>query len=137
VGDFGSAKEIANAFSTAVGTNGFMAPEIFKGERFSPAADIFSYGFIVWQLFHPHEKVLTALKRKLDMESFSDDLNTAIVVQRKMAEGNVRPDIDPSVPGAWPTLIQGCWAPNPSDRPGWDLIFSFLHQRTPIVKYRF
>ena len=52
VGDFDSAKRTRSqgAANTLVGTPGWMAPEVFTGERYGPACDIWSMGIVLYEL---------------------------------------------------------------------------------------
>ncbi|MBI4871764.1 MAG: serine/threonine protein kinase [Candidatus Riflebacteria bacterium] len=57
VGDFGLARPTAGsgtldtAAGTILGTPGYMAPEVLRGEVAGPAADVFALGVILYELF--------------------------------------------------------------------------------------
>ena len=49
LGDFGVAKQLSKTtVSTIAGTEGFMAPEISKGQEYSHTADIYSLGILLY-----------------------------------------------------------------------------------------
>ncbi len=51
VADFGLARAKSDMMSNTTGALLWMAPEVYKGEKYTEAADVFSYGIIVWELF--------------------------------------------------------------------------------------
>jgi len=49
LGDFGVAKQLAKtAMGTIAGTEGFMAPEVYKGQEYNQTADIYSLGIVLY-----------------------------------------------------------------------------------------
>lgn len=54
LGDFGIAKELSKSgrAATARGTPLFMAPEIFKGDKYTSNADIYSLGMVLYRLLN-------------------------------------------------------------------------------------
>ena len=54
LGDFGSAVKLSSANETAnlyVGTKGYIAPEILRGQRYNCAVDMYSLGALMHALF--------------------------------------------------------------------------------------
>ncbi len=53
LGDFGIAKTVERAGSfTKAGTFEYMAPEVYNGERYGPAADLYSLGMVLYWLLN-------------------------------------------------------------------------------------
>ncbi len=54
LGDFGISRIISqsNGASTKVGTNDYMAPEVYKGERYDGSVDIYSLGVVLYRFFN-------------------------------------------------------------------------------------
>ena len=52
LGDFGISRivEQSNGASTKVGTSDYMAPEVFKGEKYDSSVDIYSLGLVLYHL---------------------------------------------------------------------------------------
>jgi len=49
LGDFGVAKQLAKTtMGTIAGTEGFMAPEVYKGQEYNQTADIYSLGIVLY-----------------------------------------------------------------------------------------
>ena len=77
IGDFGLATNISNIDNDEVGTYGYIAPEIFNGEKYSFKSDIYSLGVIILEIFKNFktnmEKVLCLKeiknKKLLDLEN--------------------------------------------------------------------
>ena len=93
LGDFGVAR-IASAStgaSTRAGTVNYMAPEVFKGEKYTSNVDIYSLGLVMYQLLNanrmpfypPYPQPLTALAkerahdRRLAGEPLPDPVNAS------------------------------------------------------------
>ena len=94
------------------GSYRYMAPEVFKHQRYGHKVDIFAYGVIMFQLF----------EKRTPFEGI-----TPVAVARMVAEKNLRPAFpDPrrtsgstmsQTPPAVQRLIQECWHPLPERRP--------------------
>lgn len=108
--DFGLAKELDpdekvgdNFMLTGMtGTLRYMAPEVFREEPYNLAADVYSFGIVLWYIF--------ALRVPFNQYS-------AAMYRRQVVENFFRPKID----SAWGTkickLIAKCWSPDPNTRP--------------------
>ncbi|KAG9302960.1 hypothetical protein G9A89_022377 [Geosiphon pyriformis] len=80
----------------------YIPSEVFRGEEYSTAGDIYSFGMLLWELatlkppFH---------NRPHNISLIMDILNC------------VRPQIPNTIPSCYAELIKKCWDPNPSNRP--------------------
>ena len=52
IGDFGLSKEkkLFNPFSGPIGTTHWMAPEVLRGEVYTDASDVYSFGALLWEM---------------------------------------------------------------------------------------
>jgi sterile alpha motif and leucine zipper-containing kinase AZK len=94
--------------STSVVSPRWMAPEVLSGEKFSKAADAYSFGVILWEL--------------LTLQVPFSDLSSWQIMQMVGSEKRQPPL--PSMPDpafieheAYTQLIKDCWQEEPSDRP--------------------
>ncbi|RHZ43859.1 hypothetical protein Glove_851g8 [Diversispora epigaea] len=80
----------------------YMAPELFKGQTYSYASDIYSLGMIMWELTSGH--------RPFHDREYGPKLILDIL------DGK-RPEITEDTPECWANLMKRCWHPDPSQRP--------------------
>ncbi|RHZ43852.1 hypothetical protein Glove_851g16 [Diversispora epigaea] len=85
----------------------YMAPELFKGQTYSYASDIYSLGMIMWQLTSGHRP-------------FHDQEHGPKLIL-DILDGK-RPEITEDTPECWENLMKRCWHPDPSQRPTIDEI---------------
>lgn len=111
LGDFGVAR-IASAStgaSTRAGTVKYMAPEVFRGEKYTSNVDIYSLGLVMYQLLNanrlpfypPYPQLVNAQQR--------EQANA-----RRLSGVALPPPIDADAPMA-EIILKAC-APNPADR---------------------
>lgn len=96
----------AEALTQHVGFLPFMAPEVFRGERYAWPADVYAYAMILYTLLlhgPPHGR-LTA---QTDLLAFA----------YQAAHAHARPPLPPTLPPTWTHLLEACWHPEPSHRP--------------------
>jgi serine/threonine protein kinase len=86
------------------GSYRYMAPEVFRHERYTEKVDIFSFGMIMFQLFSP------------DSHAPFHSL-PSLQAAEAMALRNERPELSPKLPRELAALIEQCWAPDPTKRP--------------------
>ncbi|KAL7068598.1 protein kinase domain-containing protein [Cryptosporidium serpentis] len=121
IGDFGLATLMESPLETTkmlgcIGTHHWMAPEVLRGEGFTKAADVYSFGMILWEM----------LTRKIPHEELSVTHIIAAV-----GYGNRRPLIPSNVPNALRTIILKTWHTNVDQRPNFQHlanIFEHLYQ---------
>lgn len=95
------------------GTVNYLAPEVLSGNQLSTAADVFSYGVMLWQ-------ILTRRKPYEDLGSVSIDGFTDLIVDEE-----VRPELDAELCRDYPIvteLIERCWRAEADDRPNFSEI---------------
>jgi serine/threonine protein kinase len=107
IGDLGLSKS-ATAESTDDDNNEnygiipYMAPEIFQGQKYTEASDIYSLGMIMWE-------VMTG-RRPFWNRSHDTDLIIEIV-------DGLRPPIVTNAPEGYIELMKECWHSDPNKRP--------------------
>ena len=116
VGDFDSAKRTQDqgAALTLVGTPGYIAPEVYTGERYGPACDIWSLGSILFELLtldRPH--------KHLPISYFANPNAPGLQLDRSKFSAGFHPLID---------LFDTCLHRDPLQRPSIsDLIKSLVN----------
>ncbi|CAI2163245.1 13948_t:CDS:2 [Funneliformis geosporum] len=85
----------------------YIAPEIFLGQEYTTAADIYSFGMIMWEL-------MTGRKPFWDQ-----DHDTELII--KICDG-MRPPIVTNAPEGYIGLMQNCWNSDPNKRPTTDYL---------------
>ncbi|KAI4323233.1 hypothetical protein L6164_022855 [Bauhinia variegata] len=106
VGDFGLSKIKRNTLVSGGvrGTLPWMAPELLNGSsnKVSEKVDVFSFGIVLWE-------ILTG------EEPYANMHYGAII--GGIVNNTLRPTIPSYCDPEWRTLMEQCWAPNPSARP--------------------
>ena len=80
--------------SGETGSLRYMAPEVAAALPYNHKADVYSFGMILWEIFHgvkPFEG--------MDRDMFYD----------RVVHGQERPDMGKKVPPEMAVLIQRCW----------------------------
>lgn len=102
------------------GTPQWLAPEIGEGEVYTRAADVFSFGVVMWEI----------ATRQLPYAN--ENLINPSLFMAQIAKG-LRPPLDavqpapnPEVSDLFVALAIKCWAPVPSQRPAFDVILAEL-----------
>eukprot|EP00048_Salpingoeca_helianthica_P010967 m.157349 g.157349 ORF g.157349 m.157349 type:complete len:1002 (+) comp15164_c0_seq1:353-3358(+) len=92
-----------------VGTVLWMAPEILAGRAYGAAADVYSYGILLWEIAS-------------QTAPWADVADAFLGNQlRELIEAGQRPGIEAAWPADFVAVMRQCWATSPSDRP------SFAH----------
>lgn len=106
--DFGMSKMFTeDALSAAVGCMTSMAPEVYKGEGYSPSIDVFSYAMVLYEVF-----VGETPNGSIDQRKYA----------HQVAMEGYRPVLPASMPIFWQSMIISCWDQNPERRPTFDQI---------------
>ena len=122
ISDFGLSKSQHASIATATAkTNNiaWQAPEWFiPNTTYTAAADIYSYGMILWQLFSGKNPGMAFTSEQ--------ELISKIM-------GGYRETLVKHTPKEYVALIKGCWLPKPTDRPNIDDIIKTLLAYNPVV----
>ncbi|UZO16625.1 uncharacterized protein OCT59_008008 [Rhizophagus irregularis] len=104
ISDMGSCKEVDNVDKTSVfGVMPYVAPEVLRGKPYTQAADIYSFGMVMYF-------VATG---KQPFANYAHDELLAI----ELCKGT-RPEInEPKAPKCYLDLMKKCWDPDPINRP--------------------
>ncbi|CAB5367151.1 unnamed protein product [Rhizophagus irregularis] len=105
ISDMGLCGEVGNIDETSnYGVMPYMAPEVLRGKTYTQAADIYSFGMIMY---------FVATGRQ-PFGNRAHDYDLALDI----CEKGVRPKInEPEVPSCYIDLMKRCWDLNPSNRP--------------------
>ncbi|GBC09331.1 hypothetical protein RclHR1_08780002 [Rhizophagus clarus] len=105
IGDLGiskSATECADNINENYGIIPYMAPEIFQGQKYTTASDIYSFGMIMWEFMTGRRPFW--------------DRNHDIELIIKICDG-LRPQIVTNAPEGYVELMKECWHSDPHKRP--------------------
>ena len=102
--------------SRAVGTALFRAPEIFRGEAYNGAVDVYSYGITLWEIMtakHPYFK-------KFDRGMMAGEILEQVV------RCDLRPEFPVLCNDDLKKVAESCWNGNPLVRPTFEDIVQTL-----------
>jgi serine/threonine protein kinase len=105
IGDLGiskSAIEFTDNNNENYGIIPYMAPEIFQGQKYTKASDIYSFGMIMWEFMTARRPFWD---RNHDIELIID-----------ISDG-LRPPIVTNAPEGYIELMNECWHSDPDKRP--------------------
>lgn len=112
--DFGRARKAdAEPSTMRVGTQHWMAPEVFMGQHYDHRADVFSFGMVMFEV----------CCREMPFEDLSES-----AVALTVATGG-RPDMDaipPDCPAMLVLLMMQCWSQAPDERPEFTAVIAEL-----------
>ncbi|KAF0697857.1 Aste57867_11479 [Aphanomyces stellatus] len=109
---FGVAKEAIDATMTSgVGTFRWMAPEVIQDQKYSVAADIYSFGMVLTE-FDTHHAPFEDFRNSINGQPIPDS-----VIMIKVAEDSIRPSFTTNCPSWIYDMASHCTAHNPEDRP--------------------
>ena len=112
ISDFGLAKVVDQlkaldehyVMTGETGSYRYMAPEVFRHEKYSEKVDIYALGVVIFQLTSPAgEPPLAWLG--------------AVAAAEAMALRHERPEVSPKLQPRLRALINACWHPDPARRP--------------------
>ncbi|EXX58439.1 kinase-like domain-containing protein [Rhizophagus irregularis DAOM 181602=DAOM 197198] len=107
ISDMGLCREVGDIKNTdetkIYGVMPYVAPEVLKGNPYTQAADIYSFGMIMYFI----------ATRRQPFDNCAHDNILAL----KICNG-IRPEInEQEIPESYIELIKKCWDPNPNNRP--------------------
>jgi serine/threonine protein kinase len=126
ISDFGLAKVLdivkerdeAYVMTGETGSYRYMAPEVFRHEKYSCKVDIYAFGMIMYYLFHGKPPFY--------------ELNP-LEAAKTAALRNVRPRLNPQLPSQLRALIACCWHSDPAQRPSAKVVYDTLEELFPDV----
>merc|ERR1712091_395203 len=113
-------------FHHQVGTNGYTAPEILKGEHYGTPADVFSFAIVMCELLTlraPYADIRKGAGEKGDGKPLSWD---QVVVMTHKDDVMLRPALPDDMDAEAADLVQICWAHDPAARPSCSVIVARL-----------
>uniref|UniRef100_U9T2I4 non-specific serine/threonine protein kinase n=1 Tax=Rhizophagus irregularis (strain DAOM 181602 / DAOM 197198 / MUCL 43194) TaxID=747089 RepID=U9T2I4_RHIID len=104
ISDMGLCREADNAIETKIyGVMPYMAPEVLRGKPYTQAADIYSFGMIMYFV-------------ATGQQPFADCAHDNVLAFN-ICKG-IRPEINKlEIPESYINLMERCWSPNPDNRP--------------------
>jgi len=112
VADLGIAREASlTQTMTTIGTVAWTAPEILRHDPYNQQADVYSYGVVLWE----------CITGKVPYDGIPP-MNAGIMV----AAHQLRPEIPADCDADWKHLMTWCWQEDPSKRPTFEVIISYL-----------
>ncbi|PKY26976.1 kinase-like protein [Rhizophagus irregularis] len=104
IGDLGISRSAteSNNDNEKYGIIPYMAPEIFQGQKYTEASDIYSFGMIMWEFM-------------TGRRPFWDEIHDIELII-KICDG-LRPPIVTNAPKGYIELMKGCWHSDPEKRP--------------------
>ena len=126
VADFGLLREVPKEEECVYVSKGdgnsplrWMAPESITNNIFSPASDVWSYGILQWEMFHPNKS------------PYPDMTTTQMIAIVTAGYWLAIPD---GCPPLVASIMSACWHHNPKDRPTFLCISNLLicRDRLPI-----
>lgn len=98
--------------SQIFGTLFFMAPELFNDDdAYSEKADVYAFAILVYEI----------ITKQVPYNGLS-----SCYVMYNVANNNLRPELDDTVPIAYRELIESCWNQDPEKRPSFKSIINQL-----------
>lgn len=99
------------------GTILYSAPEVLNDDNYTYAGDVYSFAFVAYEIM--------MVKEPFENYSFSKLMSKIVSWSR--------PEFDSTIPDAYKSLIEECWAQNPSERPTFDQIVEKLKTEKEFV----
>ncbi|GET03289.1 kinase-like domain-containing protein [Rhizophagus clarus] len=116
IGDLGiskSATESTDENNENYGIIPYMAPEIFQGQKYTKASDIYSFGMVMWEL-------MTGRRPFWDRNHDTD-----LIID--LCDG-LRPPIVTNAPEGYIELMKECWHSDPQKRPQATDIYNAINE---------
>ncbi|EXX71729.1 Bck1p [Rhizophagus irregularis DAOM 197198w] len=123
IGDLGISRSATdlNNDNEKYGIIPYMAPEIFQGQKYTEASDIYSFGMIMWEFMTGRRPLWDEIH----------DIELII----KICDG-LRPPIVTNAPEGYIELMKECWHSDPEKRPTADNIFWKIYKMCDNERYR-
>ena len=110
-----------------VGTNGYTAPEILKGEHYGTPADVFSFSIVMFELLTLRAPYSDITKGGGDAKDNKKLMSWDQVVALTHDEDvMLRPTLPVDIDAEVAELVRNCWAHDPATRPSCTVIVARL-----------
>jgi len=119
VADFGLSRAKSDKMSVGTGALQWMAPEVFKGSKYTELCDVFSFAIILYELW-------TGDEPSSEVCQHSEEGYVNLTEYALKISAGVRPALPPTIPLCWQTLIQQCWDSTPESRPTFTKVIEIL-----------
>src|SRR4051794_6023539 len=120
ISDMGLCGEVGNMDPTNIyGVMPYVAPEVLRGKPYTQAADIYSFGMIMY--------FVATLRQPFANCAHDQELVLSIC-------NGIRPEItEKEAPKCYIDLMKKCWDPNPDNRPNAGKIFKELQSFSNLL----
>ncbi len=129
IADLGEARVMAEDHAmTMVGTNGYTAPEILKGEHYGTPADVFSFAIVMCELLTlraPYSDIRKGAGKEGDEKPLSWDQVVALTHKDDVM---LRPTLPDDIDAEAAACVRMCWAHDPAARPSFTVIVARLEK---------
>lgn len=95
------------------GTPAYQGPEVLKRHPIGFRVDLYGFGIMIWEMF-----TSTLPWSDCDLEQMT----------RRVAVANERPPVPRDMPAEYATVMQHCWASDPSNRPDFATLLPVIQQ---------
>ena len=93
---------------TVCGTSIYLAPEVFEGQIYNSKADMYSFGYALWELWYGETAFEAALTSRSEHKLLEE------VTKRDLRPTHIRETLHPW--GIWQHVMTSCWNKEPSSR---------------------
>ncbi|KAK5970471.1 Protein kinase domain-containing protein [Trichostrongylus colubriformis] len=93
----------------------WAAPEVLSTAIYTAKSDIYSYGILVWEIFHHAERPYGDIPNK--------------VIREKIADPQFRPAINAKLPKEVKYLMEYCWKAEPERRPTIATVVAYIRSK--------
>ena len=109
------AKREKDITGTICGTSLYLSPEVSEGRKYNSKADMYSFGFVLWELWYGQTAFHDMVARRSQSVLLAD-------VKRGLRPTHIKGTSEPW--GTWKEVMESCWQIDPrkrmSAKVGWE-----------------